>query len=127
MIDSLKGRDRIHIRDLELRCIIGVFDEERREVQDVRINITLFADLGEACRSDALADSVDYKELKNEIIDQVEGSSFLLIERLAQAIAELCLGHPRVEAVRVVVDKPGALRFARSVAVEIERHKDSNG
>lgn len=126
MTDSVDRLDRIHIRDLELRCIIGVNADERREVQDVRINITVSGDLGRACRSDDLADSIDYKDLKKRIISLVEGSSFLLIERLAQAIADVCLDHPRAEAVRVVVDKPGALRFVRSVGVEIERRRDAD-
>jgi len=127
MTDSMEGLDRIHIRDLELQCIIGVNADERRNVQDVRINITVSGDLKKACHSDDLADSIDYKTLKKRVISLVEGSSFLLIERLAQAIADICLDHPRTEAVRVVVDKPGALRFVRSVAVEIERRRDSDG
>ncbi len=44
-----------------------------------------------------------------------------LVERLAERIADLCLDSPGVQRVRVRVDKPGALRFARSVAVEIDR------
>jgi dihydroneopterin aldolase/D-erythro-7,8-dihydroneopterin triphosphate epimerase len=114
------ARDRIHIRDLRLRCIIGVFDYERTEKQDVILNVTMHTDLSGAGRSDDLRDTVDYKAVKKDIMQAVEASEFQLVERLAERVAEIVLSHG-VERVDVTVDKPGALRFARSVAVEITR------
>lgn len=118
------GLDRIHIRDLQVRCILGVYAEERREKQDVVINVTLYTDLRAAGLSDRIEDTVDYKHLKKKIVAVVEQSSFFLVERLAQCVADCCLDEPRVERVRVSVDKPSALRFARSVAVDIERVRE---
>lgn len=117
--------DRIHIRDLALRCIVGINDWERHEKQDVLVNITLWADVGRACRTDDIADTVDYKAVKKQVAALVESSSYNLVERLAEAIAQECLGHPLVKRVRVSVDKPGALRSTRSVGVEIERGSDA--
>ncbi|HOD48436.1 MAG TPA: dihydroneopterin aldolase [Candidatus Hydrogenedentes bacterium] len=116
--------DRIHIRDLMCRCIVGIYPEERRERQDVIINITMWADYRAACKSDDIADTVDYKAIKKQVIAMVEKSSFSLLERLAQEIAGICLENARVKCVAVTVDKPGALRFARSVAVEIVRQRE---
>ena len=113
--------DKIHIRDMALRCIIGVNEEERREKQDVVINVTLHGDLRAACKSDDFADTVDYKTVEQSIIALVEDSQFYLIEALAEAIAQACLGFDRVGQVDVLVEKPGALRFARTVGVEITR------
>lgn len=113
--------DRIHIRDLLLRCIIGVRDWEKTERQNVVLNVTLYANLAEACRTDDFTRTVDYVSIKKRIIDRVEGTSFQLLERLAETVAEACLEDPRVLRVDVVAEKPGALRFARTVAVEITR------
>jgi FolB domain-containing protein len=121
VVSKDKTLDRIHIRDLDLRCIVGLNDWEREKKQDVTINLTLHADLGAAGTSDDIGDTVDYKRLKDRIVALVEGSDFRLIERLAEAIAEIALEDPRAARVDVAVDKPGALRFARSVAVEISR------
>ncbi len=112
--------DRIHIRDLLVRCIIGVFDHERTEKQDIVLNITMHTDLSRAGRSDDLRDTIDYKAVKKDVLHAVESSEFQLVERLAERVAEIVLGHG-VSRVDVTVDKPGALRFARSVAVEITR------
>lgn len=115
--------DRIYIRDLMLRCIIGIYPDERKNKQDVIINVTMAGDFSAAGRSDDIADAVNYKEIKQEIVRFVEGSSFNLIETLAERLAAICLNHPKVVEATISVDKPGALRFARSVAFEITRSK----
>ena len=122
---SDQARDRIYIQDLLARCIVGLNPDEREAEQDVLINLTLWADLRRAGQSDDVSDTVDYSQLKKRILATVEASSDRLIERLAQRIADLCLDDPRVARVRVRVDKPGALRFARSVAVELDRRRDA--
>lgn len=115
--------DRIVIRDLAARCTLGISDEERRAKQDVVLNIVLHADLRRAAESDAFADTVDYRAVKKRVLAHVEGSSFHLLEALAEAVARVCLAFPGVSQVDVSIDKPGALRFARSVAVELSRRK----
>ena len=113
--------DRILIQDLMLRTIIGINDEERRNRQDVLINISLHADTRAAGASDDIEDAVNYRTITKRVIKRVEESKFYLVERMAAEIATICLDDPRVGAVDVRVEKPGALRFARSVGVEIHR------
>ena len=113
--------DQIQLQDLLLRTIIGINEEERRNRQDVLINIILYADTRAAGASDAIEDAVNYRTLTKRVIKRVEESSFYLVEKMAAEIAAICLQDPRVEAVDVRVEKPGALRFARSVGVEIHR------
>jgi len=115
--------DRILIRDLRARCIIGIDPDERRERQDVTLNIALSTDTRKAGRSDNFDAAVDYRSLKKRIVAMVEESQFHLIEALAERIADLCLEHPAVLRVQVTVEKPYALRFARSVGVEIIRER----
>jgi len=116
--------DKILIKDLRLRCIIGINEFERREKQDVTINVVMWSNLTEAAKTDDIRKSVDYKEVSKGIIKLVEGSQFCLVETLAEKIAESCLQHARVKKVRVTVEKPGALRFARNVGVSILRKRD---
>ncbi|KKL28804.1 hypothetical protein LCGC14_2371500 [marine sediment metagenome] len=121
MADEPPPPDRIHIRDLSLECIVGVREHERTGKQKVLVNITLQTDLSEAGRTDSIADTVDYSRITREVTSLVTGSSFLLLERLAEAVADVCLAHERVRQVRVLVEKPGALAAARTVGVEIVR------
>ena len=115
--------DKLIIRDLAARCIIGIYPEERRQAQDVLLTITLYADLRAAGRSDRLEDSLDYKAVKQRVLALVEKSQFRLVEALAAAVADACLESPRVERVTVTLQKPGALRFARCAEIEITRER----
>ncbi len=115
--------DRILINDLLVRCIIGVNEDERREKQDVLINLAISADLEKAGRSDRFEDTIDYRAMKKRIMAMAENSQFYLVEALAEAVAGICLEHAAVREVRVRVEKPGALRFARTVGVEITRQR----
>jgi D-erythro-7,8-dihydroneopterin triphosphate epimerase len=115
--------DRLFIKDLLLRAIIGINPEEREKKQDVIVNLVLHADLSRSSRSDDIEDTVDYKSIKTAVIELVENSDFYLVEKMAQQIADTCLKDPRVVRVDVRVEKPGALRFAKSVGIEITRHQ----
>lgn len=113
----------IHIKNLRLRTIIGIFDWEREAPQDVVINAQIAFDGERAARSDAIDDTYDYKTATKRVISLVESSQFFLLERLAAEIRDVLLDHPLVEHVRVEVDKPGALRFSDSVSVTCEGRK----
>ena len=117
------AEDKILIHDLLVRGILGVNDWERQEKQDIVINLALFTDVRPAARTDELENAVNYRTVCKKIVEHVEGSSRLTVEALAEDIARLTLSIPRVHRVRVRVEKPGAVRFSRSVGVEIERGK----
>ncbi|HEV8628778.1 MAG TPA: dihydroneopterin aldolase [Thermoanaerobaculia bacterium] len=119
--------DRILIRDLLVRGILGINPEERRERQDILINLELWVDTRPAAASDDIAQAVNYRSVCKRVIEHVEGSSHLLVERLAAELARIALDEFGVARVRVRVEKPGALRFARSVGVEIERAAGEDG
>jgi FolB domain-containing protein len=121
--DAAIRSDRIEIIDLHLRCIIGINAEERRDRQDIVINIVLWSDFAKAAASDDVRDTVNYRTITKRIIEHVENSQYYLLETLAERIAQICLEEAQVRKVEVSVDKPGALRFARSVGVRLERER----
>jgi FolB domain-containing protein len=115
--------DQIIIRDLSARGIIGVNDWEREKPQEILINIVLFADLSRAGETDDLNDSISYRTIAKKAQQHAETAQRFTVEALAADIAKLCLEEPGVEKVRVRVEKPGAVRFSKSVGVEIERSR----
>lgn len=113
--------DKIHIRDLTVRGILGINPEERTNRQDILVNVTMWADTSAAAASDDIDDAVNYKTITKRIIAHIENGQPMLVERLVQEIADICLEDERVEKVEATVEKPGALRFARSVGISIIR------
>jgi FolB domain-containing protein len=123
--DSL---DRIVIRDLLVRGIVGINPEERRERQDILVNVTMWADTRPAAASDDIADAVNYRSVAKAMIAHIEAAQPQLVERLAANLAAICFAQDaRVQVVEVSVEKPGALRFARSVGVAITRERGDAG
>jgi FolB domain-containing protein len=116
--------DKIIIKDLLVRGIIGVNDWEREHAQDILINIEIEADLKKAGESDNIEDSVNYRTVAKKVIAHAEKANRLTVEALAGDIAKICVAERGVISARVRVEKPGAVRFAKSVGVEIERHRD---
>jgi FolB domain-containing protein len=116
--------DQILIKDLVARGIIGLNDWEREKPQEILINITLFADIRKAGETDDLAYSVSYRTVAKKAMAHAETAKRLTVEALATDIARLCLEEPGVQKVLVRVEKPGAVRFARAVGVEIERSRE---
>ena len=113
--------DQIIIRDLKAKGVIGVYEHERQQPQEIIINLVLFANLSRAGESDNLADSIDYQKVADKVLAHTATARRFTVEALAEDIARLCLDVKGVEGVRVRVEKPDAIEFCRSVGVEIER------
>ena len=116
--------DKIIIKDLLARGILGIHDWEREKPQDILINITAFTNTRAAAQTDDIADCVDYSKLSKLVMAHAESAARLTVEALANDLAKICLEQKGVERVSVRVEKPGAVRFAASVGVEIERGRD---
>lgn len=116
--------DKVIIKDLLVRGIIGVNDWERRRPQDILINITIFTDTRRAAQTDHIDDCVNYSTLSKRVQAHAESVQRLTVEALANDLAAICLQEQGVQKVILRVEKPGAVRFAKSVGVEIERSRD---
>ena len=113
----------IRIKNLRLRAIIGTREWERTQKQDILVNIAIEFDGIPAARSDDLRDSVDYAAIKHRLLEKVEQTEFLLLERLVEYILDLVMEEPKVQSATVEVDKPHALRFADSVSITSTRRR----
>ncbi|HVA97192.1 MAG TPA: dihydroneopterin aldolase [Candidatus Acidoferrales bacterium] len=116
--------DTLFINDLPVSCIIGIFENERKEKQPVIINIALSVDTRKAGQTDDINDTVSYYDVANEVYKMVEKSQFELLEKLGQAVADICLKDKRVKLVTVHIEKPQALPLAKSSAIEITRQNE---
>ena len=113
--------DKIIIKDLLLRGILGLNPEERIKKQDILINVVMYHDVSKAAATDDVTHSVNYKTITKRIIDRVENGDDLTVEKLVTDLARMIVVEYGVTRTVVRVEKPTALRFAASVGVEIER------
>ncbi len=115
--------DKIIIKDLVARGVIGLNDWEREVLQEILINIVVYTDTKKAGETDDIQYSVAYRALAKKALKHAETAGRLTVEALAEDIARISLEVPNVHKVQVRVEKPGAVRFAESVGVEIERSR----
>jgi dihydroneopterin aldolase len=100
--------DRIELRGIEVYARHGVLEEEQEKAQVFRVDLTVFADLAPAGRSDDLADTIDYRRLAEQVKETVGGESHKLIERVAHRVAESVLADPKAARVVITIHKPEA-------------------
>ncbi len=114
---------KIRITNLKLHTLIGIYEHERIMKQDVIVNIVIDFDAEKVIASDDLKDTIDYHSMTQKIIAQVENSSFFLLEKLANMILDIVMEDKLVDEACVRVDKPNALRFADSAAIELSKKR----
>jgi len=115
--------DKVIIKDLVARGIIGVNDWERKKPQEILINLELYGDLTKVGKTDQVQDSLNYRTIAKEALRIAETAERFTVEALAADIADACMSFEGLKKAVVRIEKPGAVRFSESVGVEIERHK----
>jgi dihydroneopterin aldolase len=113
--------DIVYIRDLCVDTIIGIFDWEREVRQTVSLDLEMATDIRRAAATDDIQYALNYKAVAKRLIAFIEGSEFLLVERLAEEVAAIVIDEFNVPWLRLRLSKPGALRGARDVGLIIER------
>jgi D-erythro-7,8-dihydroneopterin triphosphate epimerase len=115
---------KIRIQDLRLRTFIGINDEEKKNRQDVVINIRIHYHAEKAVSFNVIEEALNYRTITKKIIKHVEDNRFLLLERMTDEVLSLVMEHPEVMWADVRIDKPHALRFSDSVSITLSARRE---
>lgn len=113
--------DKVFIEQLSVITTIGVYDWEQEIKQKLVLDIEMAHDNQPAGKSDDVVDALDYSKVCQAVLDHIENGRFLLVERVAEEIAELIMQRFSVPWVKIRLTKPGAIPQAKGVGVVIER------
>lgn len=114
--------DTIFIDGLQTQAIIGIYDWEREQRQPLIFDIDMDLPINQAASSDDINDTVDYKQVADEVIKLVEESRYELLETLCEDICRHILdNHPAVQLIRLKVSKPQAVQETNTVGLRITR------
>jgi len=113
--------DIVFIEDLRVDATIGVYDWERKIKQTLAFDIEMATNIRKAADTDDLEYALNYKAVSKRIISFVEESHYLLVETVAEKVAQIIIQEFDVPWVRLTLHKPGAVRGSRSVGIRIER------
>ncbi|MEH0666848.1 bifunctional dihydroneopterin aldolase/7,8-dihydroneopterin epimerase [Vibrio scophthalmi] len=115
--------DKVFIEQLEVITTIGVYDWEQQIKQKLVLDIEMAHDNRPAGKSDDVVDALDYAKVSEAVLNHIEQGRFLLVERVAEEVAELVMTTFNVPWIRIRLAKPGAVVQAKAVGVVIERGK----
>ena len=118
--------NKIHIQDLRLSVRIGIYDHEKKDSQDVSIDLEIALPGAMALRSDNINDTIDYAEVVKAISELAGSRHFNLVEFLADRIATLLVEQFRASWVKVAVSKIGVIPGVSFVGVSIEREAEES-
>ncbi|MDC5704199.1 bifunctional dihydroneopterin aldolase/7,8-dihydroneopterin epimerase [Vibrio europaeus] len=113
--------DKVFIEQLEVITTIGVYDWEQEIKQKLVLDIEMAHDNRPAGKSDDVVDALDYAQVSLAVLSHIEGGRFLLVERVAEEVAELIMSRFNVPWIKIRLTKPGAVPQAAGVGVVIER------
>ncbi len=121
--------DKIHLREISCQAHIGVTEEERAIAQRILLDVTLHLDLEAAAQTDDLEQTVDYRQLVEEVRHRVAHGTYCLLEALAGDVCDRVLRDNRISKVKVKAYKfPEVLRGSiKDVAVEMTRRAGARG
>lgn len=114
--------DIIFIQGLRVQTIVGIYEWEKQFKQPLIFDLELATNLKSAAESDKIEDTVDYKQISDEIIEMVEGNQFELLETIGESIcAHILKKHATVLKVQLKIHKPNAVPQAETVGIQIVR------
>ena len=114
--------DHIFIEQLTVEASVGILPWERQVRQPLKLDLQLYLPLAQCARTERLDLSVDYVKVVEEIETLVHARHYDLIETLAEQLcAHLLARFPVLEAVRLRLDKPAAIRQATATGVTLYR------
>ncbi len=117
------SHDKILIHQLQVSCILGVTEEERKSPQTILIDLKLYTNFSKAAQTDQIEDAIDYDQVCKAVTRFVAQSSFHLLEALAEEIANLIFKEFLIEELKLKIFKPKIIPNAGEVGVEIHRKR----
>ncbi|KAJ3153240.1 trifunctional dihydropteroate synthetase [Geranomyces variabilis] len=116
--------DKILVKNLSVRNIIGVDSWERSKRQPLTISITVHQALDASGETDLLSQTISYGTVAKVVQEFSERTAYRSVEALASGIARVCVRECGAPRVTVRVEKPRALLHAACAGVEITRTKE---
>lgn len=113
--------DIIFLHEFKVDTVIGLYDWERALPQTIQLDIDIGLPHNRACRSDDVADTIDYGRVVERVLESLGQQHFSLVEALAEHVAQIILAEFGAPWTKVSVTKLGLLRGVKQVGITIER------
>jgi dihydroneopterin aldolase len=118
---------RVYLRDCTVSLYVGVYGHERPKPQPVVVHIEATASLArryDDLRARDIASIIDYGPWYDFIVKTLPTLGHIpLLESVAERIISFCFEDPRIETVRVRLEKPEAFAGEAIPGIEMTRRR----
>ncbi len=123
LIDKDSGYDLIFLNDFLVQANIGVYTQEKKTTQPLRINVVAKVKNPRNINDDNLQSVVCYNQISKKIKKIIKSGHTTLLEKLAEKIFQECFKNKRIETMKIRLEKLDAIQDAESAGIEVERSR----
>jgi|TARA_B100000929_G_scaffold191421_1_gene151578 dihydroneopterin aldolase len=123
LIDKDSGYDLIFLNDFLVQANIGVYTQEKKTTQPLRINVVAKVKNPRNINDDNLQSVVCYNQISKKIKKIIKSGHTILLEKLAEKIFQECFKNKRIETMKIRLEKLDAIQDAESAGIEVERSR----
>jgi 7,8-dihydroneopterin aldolase/epimerase/oxygenase len=116
--------DTVFVKGLEIPCLIGIHEYERRERQPVVFAVELGFDHRRAAASDDITDAIDYADIVTALQQFAGNRDDLLLESLGEACCAFLRQRFAPSHIMLQLEKPQAAETlgCGTVGIKLIRH-----
>ena len=125
IIDLKPGKNKnstrrsVLINDLIIQEIIGIHEYEKIKKQKIKFNIVLDVNQDTVPNENDINSIVNYEKITNELENLAKKKKYNFLESLAEDSFKEIFKDKRINSVKIKIEKPDAIKNARSVGVEV--------
>ena len=126
--DKSSIKRTVFIKDFIIEEIIGVHEHEKIKKQKIKFNIILDVNKNSIPDEKDIKSIVDYEKITNKLENLTKSTKYNFLESLAEDSFKEIFEDERINSVTIKIEKPQAIKKAKSVGVEIfKTRKDYEG
>jgi len=126
--DNSTIKRTVFIKDFIIEEIIGFYKHEKEKKQKIIFNIVLDIDQSSLPDEKDIKSIVDYEKITNKLENLTKSKKYNFLESLAEDSFKEIFEDKRINSIKIKIEKPEAIKNARSVGVEVfKTRKDYEG
>jgi len=118
----------VFIKDFIIEEIIGIHKHEKEKKQKIKFNIVLDISQTSVPNEKDIESVVDYEKITNKLENLTQSKKYNFLESLAEDSFKEIFRDKRINSITIKIEKPEAIKNAKSVGVEVfKTRKDYEG
>ena len=113
----------VFIKDFIIEEIIGIHEHEKIKKQKIKFNIVMEVNPNTIPDEQDIKSIVDYEKITRKLENLAKTKKYNFLESLAEDSFKEIFEDKRINSVKIKIEKPEAIKNAKSVGVEVFKNR----